>query len=150
GKSYLQTLAATLYLRTDQYLIAYLLKSPGDVAYYAIGANVMILLLKVPDAAGAVVFPRPAASEQRDAEATTGRLCRSLLFLTALGVVALAVAGPIGIRLLYGHKFEPAIRPMLILLPGALTMALHQILARKFTSHAKQEASIAAAVIALT
>jgi O-antigen/teichoic acid export membrane protein len=149
GKSYVQTLAATLHLRIDQYLIAYLLKSPGEVAYYAIGVNMVSLLLKIPDATGTVLFPRLAASEQRDAHAATVRVCRNTLFLTGIGIVGLAVAGPIGIRILYGHKFEPAIRPMLILLPGALMMALYQILTRSFTSHAKQEINIFAALTAL-
>jgi O-antigen/teichoic acid export membrane protein len=149
SKSYVQTLAATLHLRIDQYLIAYLLKSPGEVAYYAIGVNLVSLLLKIPDATGTVLFPRLAASEQSDAHAATVRVCRNTLFLTALGVVVLAVAGPLGIPILYGHKFDRAIRPMLILLPGALMMALYQILTRSFTSHAKQEINIAAAVTAL-
>ena len=149
SKSYVQTLAATLHLRIDQYLIAYLLKSPGEVAFYAIGVNLVSLLLKIPDATGTVLFPRLAGSEQRDAHAATVRVCRNTLFLTALGIVALAVAGPLGIPLLYGHRFDRAIRPMLILLPGALMMALYQILTRSFTSHAKQEINIFAAVVAL-
>jgi O-antigen/teichoic acid export membrane protein len=149
AKSYVQTLAATLHLRIDQYLIAYLLKSPGEVAFYAIGVNLVSLLLKIPDATGTVLFPRLAGSEQRDAHLQTVRVCRNTLFLTALGVVALAIAGPIGIPILYGHKFDHAIRPMLILLPGALMMALYQILTRAFTSHAKQEINIFAAVTAL-
>jgi len=149
AKSYVQTLAATLHLRIDQYLIAYLLKSPGEVAFYAIGVNIVSLLLKIPDATGTVLFPRLAASEQRDAHLATIRVCRNTLFLTALGMVGIAIAGPIGIPLLYGHRFDRAIRPMLILLPGALMMALYQILTRSFTSHAKQEINIFAAVTAL-
>ncbi|MGH7896109.1 MAG: oligosaccharide flippase family protein, partial [Candidatus Binatia bacterium] len=62
AKSYVQTLAATLHLRFDQYLIAYLL-DPGEVAYYAIGVNLVGLLLKVPDATGTVLFPRLAGAE---------------------------------------------------------------------------------------
>lgn len=149
AKSYVQTLAATLHLRIDQYLIAFLLKSPGEVAFYAIGVNLVSLLLKIPDATGTVLFPRLAGSEQEDAHRATVRVCRNTLFLTAIGVVVLAVAGPIGIPILYGHRFDRAIRPMLILLPGALMMALYQILTRAFTSHAKQEINIFAAVTAL-
>jgi len=148
SKSYVQTLAATLHLRIDQYLLAYL-RSPADVAFYMIGVNIVSLLLKIPDATGTVLFPRLAGSEQREAELATTRVCRNTLFLTALGALGLAIAGPIGIPLLYGHKFDRAIRPMLILLPGALLMALYQILSRQFTSRAKQEVNIFAAVTAL-
>jgi O-antigen/teichoic acid export membrane protein len=144
-----QTLAATLHLRIDQYLIAFLLGSPAQVAFYAIGVNLVSLLLKIPDATGTVLFPRLAASEQRDAHAATVRVCRNTIFLTALGVMALAVVAPVAIPILYGHRFDRAIRPMLILLPGALMMALYQILTRSFTSHARQEINIMAALIAL-
>jgi len=137
AKSYVQTLAATLHLRIDQYLIAYLL-NPEEVAFYVIGVNLVGLLLRIPEATGTVLYPRLARAKGEDAHATTTRVCRNTLFLTALGAVALAIAGPIGIPLLYGHRFDRAIRPMLILLPGVLLMALYQILTRNFTSRAKQ------------
>jgi O-antigen/teichoic acid export membrane protein len=149
GKSYVQTLAATLHLRLDQYLIAYLLADPGQVAFYTIGANLVSLLLKIPDATGTVLFPRLAAAEQREAYLATARVCRSTILLTALGAAGLAVVGPLGVPILYGHDFSRAITPMLILLPGALFMALYQILTRSFTSHARQEVNILAAVTAL-
>jgi O-antigen/teichoic acid export membrane protein len=148
SKSYVQTLAATLHGRLDQYLIAYLL-APGDVAYYAIGMNLASLLLKISDATGTVLFPRLAAADRREADLATIRVCRHTLFLTALGVLGLAVAGPIGIPLLYGNEFRHAIMPLLILLPGALLMAVYQILTRNFTSRAKQEINIVAALTAL-
>jgi len=96
-----------------------------------------------------VLFPRLAAAERHDAAATTSRVCRHTLFLTGLGGLALGVAGPIAIPLLYGHRFDGAIRPLLILLPGVLMMALYQILTRNFTSRGKQEINILAAVTAL-
>lgn len=148
GKSYVQTLAATLHLRLDQYLIAYLL-NPGQVAYYAIAANLAGLLLKLSEASGTVLFPRLAASELRDAHVATSRVCRHTLFLTTVGIVVLAVVGPIAIPLLYGQRFAEAIEPLLILLPGVWMMALYQLLTRNFTSRAKQEINIVAAVTAL-
>jgi O-antigen/teichoic acid export membrane protein len=90
SKSYVQTLAATLHGRLDQYLIAYLL-TPGDVAYYAIGMNLASLLLKISDATGTVLFPRLAAADREEADLATMRVCRHTLFLTMLGVVGLAV-----------------------------------------------------------
>ncbi len=148
AKSYVQTLAATLHLRIDQYILAYL-RGPSEVAYYMIGVNLVSLVLKIPDATGTVLFPRLAGSERRDAQLATTRVCRNTLFLTVLGIVGFAVVGQLGIPILYGQKFLPAIRPMLILLPGALMMALYQILSRNFTSDAKQEVNIFAAVTAL-
>ena len=148
AKSYVQTLAATLHLRIDQFVLSYV-RSPTDVGYYGVGVTIVGLLLKISEATGTVVFPRLAASDRREAQLATARVVRHTLFLTGLGVIGLGIAGPIAIRVLYGTRFEPAIIPMLILLPGALMMSLYQLLTRSFTSDAKQEINIIAAVIAL-
>mgnify|MGYP003729404659 CR=1 FL=1 len=148
GKSYVQTLAATLHFRLDKYLIAYLLE-PRFVAFYAIAANLANLLLRVSDAAGTVLFPRLAAAEQQAAHVATARVCRHALFLTTLGGLGLAALAPFAIPLLYGQRFAAAIEPLLILLPGALFVALYQILTRNFTSRARQEINIVAALSAL-
>lgn len=147
-KSYVQTLAATLHLRIDQFVLAYVC-SPTDVGYYGIGVTIVGLLLKVSEASGTVMFPRLAAQDRAKAWVATTRVVRHTLFITGLGVLALWVIGPIGIPLLYGHKFDRAIMPMVILLPGALMMSLYQLLTRTFTSDAKQEINIFAAVSAL-
>ena len=148
GKSYVQTLAATLHLRLDQYLIAYLL-SPGEVAYYAIGVNLAGLLLKISDATGTVLFPRLAAADPREADLTTMRVCRSTMLLTSVGAAGLAIVGPFAIPLLYGEAFRHAVGPLLIMLPGVLLMVIYQILTRRFTSHARQGINIVAALTAL-
>lgn len=149
GKSYVQTLAATLHLRLDQFLCAYFL-APADVGLYAIGVNFANLLLKIPEATGTVMFPRLAGSSERDAHAATTRVCRHTLFVLTLGIVAFAIAGPIAIPLFYGHRFDGAIQPFLILLPGLLVAALYQLLSRNFTSRGKQQINILAAVLALS
>ena len=148
AKSYVQTLAATLHLRIDQFVLSYV-RSPTEVGYYGVGVTIVGLLLKISEATGTVVFPRLAASDRREAQLATARVVRHTLFLTGLGVIGLGIAGPIAIRVLYGTRFEPAIIPMLILLPGALMMSLYQLLTRSFTSDAKQEINILAAVVAL-
>jgi stage V sporulation protein B len=148
SKSYVQQLAAQMHLRIDQFILVYL-RSPADVGFYVVGVNIVNLLLRIPDAAGTVMFPRLAASDRQTAQVTTTRVCRHTLFLTGLGVLGIALIAPIAIPLLYGHSFDAAIRPMLILLPGALMMALYQILTRSFTSDAKQGINIVAAATAL-
>jgi O-antigen/teichoic acid export membrane protein len=148
GKSYVQTLAATLHLRIDQFICAYFL-APADVGLYAIAVNFATLLMKIPEATGTVMFPRLAGSEDRQAHAATTRVCRSTLFILLLGVLAFAVAGPILIPLVYGAAFQGAVRPLLILLPSILLMALYQLLTRNFTSRGKQQVNILAASVAL-
>ena len=148
GKSYVQTLAATLHLRIDQYMIAYFL-DPTQVGLYAVAVNLTNLLLKVPDATGTVLFPRLAQAKDEDAHAATSQVCRHTLFVTLAGALCYAAFGGLAIRLLYGQRFLGAIRPLLLMLPGIVMISLYLILTRNFTSRAKQGVNIAAAVPAL-
>jgi O-antigen/teichoic acid export membrane protein len=106
--------------------------------------------MKIPEATGTVMFPRLAGSVDRDAHVATTRVVRYTLFILAIGVAAFGVGGPIAIPLLYGSRFNGAIKPLLILLPGIFMMALYQLLTRNFTSRGKQEINIVAACVALT
>jgi O-antigen/teichoic acid export membrane protein len=148
SKSYVQTLAATLHLRIDQYICAYFL-TPADVGLYAIAVNIAVLLLKIPEATGTVMFPRLAGSDERAAHAATIRVCRYTLFILGLGVLGFAVVGPIMVPMVFGQDYTGAVQPLLILLPGILLMALYQLLSRNFTSRGKQQVNILAAGLAL-
>jgi O-antigen/teichoic acid export membrane protein len=148
GKSYVQTLAATLHLRIDQYMIVMLL-DPAQVGIYAIAVNLTSLLLKIADAMGTVLFPRLAALPERDAHAATTRVCRHTIFITAAVALGFATVGPFAIRLMYGHRYVGAIAPMMLLLPGIVTMSLYLILSRNFTSRNRQQVNLVAACTAL-
>lgn len=148
GKSYLQTLASTLHFRIDQYMIAYLL-DPAHVGIYAVAVNLTNLLLKIPDATGTVLYPRLAAAGERDAHTATSLVCRQTLFITGATGLCYAIFGPFAIRLLYGARFAGAVKPMLLMLPGIVMIALYLILTRNFTSRNRQEVNIVAAVVAL-
>ena len=148
SKSYVQTLAQTLHFRIDQFLCAYFL-TPADVGLYAIAVNFASLLLRIPEASGTVMYPRLAGSSDRDAHAATTRIIRHTLLVLGLGVVGFAIVGPLAIPLVYGHRYDGAVRPLLILLPGLFMMALYNLLTRNFTSRGRQEVNIVAACVAL-
>jgi O-antigen/teichoic acid export membrane protein len=148
GKSYVQTLAATLHLRIDQYMIGYLL-DPAQVGLYAVAVNLTNLLLRVPDALGTVLFPRLAGASEDRAHAATAEVSRLTLGLVGVGAVAFALGGPLAIPLLFGERFAGAVAPMLVLLPGIVMMSLYLILSRNFTSRNRQQTNIVAAALAL-
>jgi O-antigen/teichoic acid export membrane protein len=148
SKSYLQTLAATLHLRIDQYMIAYFL-TPKQVGYYAIAVNLTNLLLRIPDATGTVLFPRLAGASETDAHRATTQVCRHTLFLAVTGSLIFLVVGPIGIPILYGKAFAPAVVALVILLPAVVMLSLYLILTRNFTSRGKQEINVVAAAVGL-
>ena len=149
GKSYVQTLAATLHFRLDQFLCAYFL-SAADVGLYAIALNFGTLLDKIAEAAGTVMFPRLAGSSDQDAHLATTRVIRHTLLILAIGGTVFAIVAPIIVPVLYGARFNGAVTPLLILLPGMLGAALYQLLTRNFTSRGRQEVNILAAVVALS
>ena len=149
GKSYVQTLAATLHLRIDQYMIGYLL-DPTQVGLYAVAVNLTNLLLRVPDALGTVLFPRLAGATEERAHAATAEVSRLTIALVILGCLGFAVFGPFAIPLLFGERFRGAIAPMLVLLPGIVMMSLYLILSRNFTSRNRQQINIVAAGLALS
>lgn len=148
AKSYLQTLAAHLHYRIDIYLIAYFL-SPVEVAFYSIAVNMTNPILQIPDAVGTVIFPKLAGSSDVDAHARTAVTCRHTLFATALAAIFYAGVGSQVLTIFYGERYAPAIRPMLLMLPGIIMISLYQILTRNFTSRNRQQVNILAAGLAL-
>ena len=147
-KSYLQTLAAHLHYRIDVYLIAYFL-TPADVAFYSIAVNMTNPILQIPDAIGTVIFPKLAGSSDVDAHARTAVTCRHTLFATVLAAVFYAGVGSQVLTIFYGDRYAPAIRPMLLMLPGIIMISMYQILTRNFTSRNRQQVNIVAAGLAL-
>jgi O-antigen/teichoic acid export membrane protein len=149
GKSYVQTLASTLHLRIDQYMIAYFL-DPTQVGLYAVAVNLTNLLLKIPDATGTVLFPQLAEAAEQDAHAATSRVCRHTLFVTLTAALGYALFGGLAIRVLFGQRYLGAIPPLLVMLPGIVMISLYLILTRNFTSRNRQGVNIVAALAALS
>jgi O-antigen/teichoic acid export membrane protein len=148
AKSYLQTVAAHLHYRIDMYLIAFFL-NPAQVAFYSIAVNITNPILQIPDAIGTVVFPKLAGASDAGAQARTAVTCRHTLFATILAAAFYAVVGSSALTIFYGDRYAPAIRPMLVMLPGIIMISLYQILTRNFTSQNRQQVNIVAAGLAL-
>ena len=148
SKSYLQTLASTLHFRIDQYMIGFLL-DPVQVGFYAVATNLALLLLRISDATGTVLYPRLAAAGERDAHAQTSAVCRHTLFITVLVALGSELFGGLAIRLLFGERYAAAVLPMRLMLPGIVMISLYLILTRNFTSRNRQEVNIVAAGAAL-
>src|SRR4029077_14423459 len=66
-----------------------------------------------------------------------------------LGSASYAGVGSQALTIFYGDRYAPAIRPMLLMLPGIIMISLYQILTRNFTSRNRQQVNIVAAGIAL-
>jgi len=144
GKSYVQNLIGHLTYRLDIYMVAYFL-SPREVAFYGIATSVAEVLWYIPDSVGLVLFPKLSATDEEQVHGLTAEVCRHTLLITFLGAGAILVVGTLGIPLLYGPEFQPAVQPFLLLVPGVAVMMLYKVLARNFSSRNRQQISILAA-----
>jgi O-antigen/teichoic acid export membrane protein len=124
-RSYVACLLAFLIIRSDLLLVNYFLGA-AEAGIYAVAVNLADLLLVVPTAVGAMLFPRISAQPNDDGTLTAAA-CRH----TAAGMVVLCVgagilAQPL-IPLVYGRAFSGSAAPFLWLLPGVLALSLETI-----------------------
>jgi O-antigen/teichoic acid export membrane protein len=110
-------------LRFDLLLLSFFAE-PKVVGYYAVAQILAELVLLVPQAFGWVLSPIVTRGDQ---PGLTRRLLRFNGTLTLLAVGAMAVAGPIFVLFAYGDAYEPAIVPLLVLLPGVWLLACGEL-----------------------
>jgi O-antigen/teichoic acid export membrane protein len=112
-----------LIQRVDVFMVSVMLDIRA-VGLYSVAYGIAELLLLLPQRLGGLYHQRVAADRTPEGKADEVRVSSSLVFVgTALGAVALALAAPFGIRLLYGPAFAPAVTPFLLLLPGVCALA---------------------------
>jgi O-antigen/teichoic acid export membrane protein len=142
-KNYLQTLSGRLHERVDLFMLAALLGNAEQVAFYAVAANLVTRLNLAPDAFAVAAFPQMAGLPVPEAARFACRICRRTVLLVALAALALAVAAPLAIPLVYGAPYRSSIAPFLVLIPGAALLTIYRILARYFAAIDRQQANIA-------
>ena len=147
-KSYLQNLMGHLAYRLDIYLVALFL-DPRDVAFYSIAVSIAELAWYIPNSVGIVLFPKLSNEAEERIHPLTAEVCRHTFIITLLATVGVIVAGIIGIPLLYGVEYRPAILPLLALGPGIVVMSLYKVLTRNFSSRNRQQVSVIVALVGL-
>ena len=147
-KSYLQNLVGHLAYRLDVYIVALFL-SPRDVAFYGIATSIAELSWYIPNSVGIVLFPKLSNEPDERIHPLTAEVCRHTLLITFLATVGVVLAGVVGIPLLYGADYAPAIAPLVALGPGVVAMGLYKVLTRNFSSRNRQQVSMSIAVVGL-
>lgn len=147
-KSYVQNLMGHLAYRLDIYLVALFL-DPRDVAFYSIAVSIAELAWYVPNSVGIVLFPKLSNEVEERIHPLTAEVCRHTFSITLLITAGVTIAGIIGIPLLYGAEYRPAIFPLLALGPGIVVMSLYKVLTRNFSSRNRQQVSVITALIGL-
>ncbi len=147
-KSYLQNLVGHLAYRLDVYIVALFL-SPRDVAFYSIATSIAELSWYIPNSVGIVLFPKLSNEPEEKIHALTAEVCRHTLLITLLATGGVVLVGVLGIPLLYGADYAPAIAPLIALGPGVVAMGLYKVLTRNFSSRNRQQVSLLIAVLGL-
>jgi len=78
-----------------------------------------------------------------DAATFAARACRHSTAFVWLTALALAVAGPLLVPLIYGEPYAASVVPMLVLLPATALLTTYMLLSRFFMSIDRQQVGIA-------
>lgn len=113
--------------RLDTFIVNAFLGA-AQVGIYGSAVSLAELLWYLPNAVSFVIFPKSAATSSAAMNRFTPRVFRLTLGLTAAGAIALALAGGLLIRLIYGPAFAASYRPLLVLLPGVVLLGGGKVL----------------------
>jgi O-antigen/teichoic acid export membrane protein len=116
------SLARFLNFRTDQILMGFI-ATEAALGFYAVAVNVSEVLLYLPASAATALLPLIARTESSRRGQETLRAFRSVIFVTAVGVGAAALLGPVVLPAVFGDAFDESVIPFLWLLPGTFGYA---------------------------
>jgi O-antigen/teichoic acid export membrane protein len=116
------SLARFLNFRTDQILMGFI-ATEAALGFYAVAVNVSEVLLYLPSSAATALLPLIARTESSRRGQQTLRAFRSVIFVTAVGVGAAALLGPVVLPAVFGDAFDESVIPFLWLLPGTFGYA---------------------------
>jgi O-antigen/teichoic acid export membrane protein/peptidoglycan/xylan/chitin deacetylase (PgdA/CDA1 family) len=122
ARAWVGSLSRFLNFRLDQILLG-LIASEATLGIYAVAVNASEILLYLPGATASALVPLVARSEAGLRAERTLRAFRTVAMITGAGVILGALAGPLLVPLVFGGRYEPAVLPFVLLLPGALGYA---------------------------
>ena len=105
------SLARFLNFRTDQILMGFIATETA-LGFYAVAVNVSEVLLYLPSSAATALLPVIARTEPRRRGEETLRAFRSVVFVTAAGVAAAALLGPVVLPAVFGDAFDESVIPV--------------------------------------
>ncbi len=114
--------------RLDTFLLN-LYGGPYHVGIYSVAVRMAELLTYLPNAVGFVLFPRAASEEASRMNQMTPRILKVTLFLSGVAGIVLALLGSWMIRWLFTDAYLAAYKPLLILIPGVISLGGTKVLA---------------------
>ncbi len=141
-RAYVGALLGFLVLRTDLFLVRYLL-GVDAAGQYSVATAMAELLCVLPIVVGTLLFPHLSALPDPSHRRRTARRAAMVAGagMTAVALVAAVAAGPV-VRLLYGEPFAPAAPAFVALLPGVVALSINAVLMNYFAAEGMPPVSI--------
>jgi len=137
-RNYVGSLSQYLNKRLDLYLVAFLL-GPEDIGYYVVAVALTEHFLQIPIALSIVLLPNVASAESQEANRFTPIVSRLAVTAVSVAVAVFWLILDILVPLVYTDKFEPSILPLRLLLPGAVSLTLWDILTNDLVGRGRPE-----------
>ncbi len=142
SKVHVSNILGFLNYRVDMLFISAFL-GPSAVGLYAIGVGLVEKLWLVSQAAGTVLFPQVSAEkDEKRRKEFTPLVVRTVLWITALGAVALVILSRWAVLLLYSDKFLPAVGALQALLVGTVALSAGRVLGSDISGRGRPELNI--------
>lgn len=149
-KAHLGNILAFLNYRADLYLLNLFLGA-GPAGLYVVGVQLSERLWVLAQAASTVLLPKIAHldGDEQARRALTPFVARWVLLFTASAGIALAIAAPVLVPLVFGESFRPAVKVVLLLLPGVILLGHAQILSNDIAARGRPELNTLVALLVL-
>jgi O-antigen/teichoic acid export membrane protein len=134
AKSHLQTLLAKLHERVDVMLMAGLRVDPAQIAVYAVAVSVIDRLRVVPDSISSALLPKLATVSAPEMGPYTARVTRHLVFWVCASGLALAIAAPFLVPVLFGRPYAASVLPLFVLLPATAMLTVRSMVSNYFVA----------------
>jgi len=94
------------------------------LGFYAVAVTVNFIPFQIGTALSSSTYGQVRVASERGESGVASQLIRRGLVTTGAAALAVAIATPTILPILYGRRFEPSVGPTLILLPGTVAWAL--------------------------
>jgi O-antigen/teichoic acid export membrane protein len=138
---FLALVIMNLNFRADVFLIKYYLDNTA-VGLYSLAVSVVEKITLLPEAIGLVLFSRISNISEDEANNLTPLVCRwSLLFSVVVGFILFVLADFL-IPFVYGGEFQLSVKPLMILIPGIISLTIYLILHGDLTGRGKAKLTL--------
>lgn len=136
-KAHLSNVLSFLHLRLDVFLISAFI-NPLAVGYYSIAVGIAEKLWLISQSASTVLFPKVASEkDEKRRKEFTPLVSHMTIFVTALGALVTFFLSRWLVIFFFSKAYLPAVRPLHILLLGAVAVSGGRVLGNDFAGRGR-------------